>query len=143
MECAVAKPSRKVWKLRRLGIERLRGSSEAPHELTFLRAVFRWPRNFLSFETVWLLSWPRFWPGRLLFLQVPNQETRQDHGGNDHKCSNDCDSRFLVHFLPSQGTIAPQLFTGQRKPLKLPSRVLVLISFRSAQNWKPHLGQVR
>jgi hypothetical protein len=88
------------------------------------------------------LSWPRFWPGLLLFLQVPNQETRQNHGGNDSKCSKNCESSFLAHFFPSQGTSAPQLFTGQRKPLKLPSRVLVLISFRSAQNLRPHFGHV-
>jgi hypothetical protein len=38
------------------------------------------------------------------------------------------------HGFSSQGTIAPQSFCGHRKPLKLPSKGLVLTNLRSIQN---------
>lgn len=73
---------------------------------------------------------------------VPGQKNQEDGGQNDSQCSDNGDRRSLIHCFCPQGTIASQPLSGQRKPLRLPSKLLVLINLRSIQNSLPHSGHV-
>ena len=143
MESAAARPSRKVWTLRLRDIARLRESSVALREamrFCLIRVVVRLWATVFSFRK-WPLGPLCSRSGILFLMQIPNHKHDPDYDCCNSECSNNRDFRLFVHSSSSQGTSAPQL-AGQRKPFKLPSNPLVVISFRSTQNLCPHFGQV-
>jgi hypothetical protein len=68
-------------------------------------------------------------------VQMSNEQHNRDYYSRECQESDDGEP----HGLPSQGTTSPHF--GQRKPFKLPSKLLVLIRFRSIQNRQPQSGQ--
>jgi len=78
-------------------------------------------------------------PTILLFDKNAENKEGRDHSGDDQNSSHNRD----LHGYFSQGTVVPQPLPGQRKPLRLPSKVFVLIWPGSIQKRPPHSGHLR
>lgn len=67
---------------------------------------------------------------------VPFLGQGADHKHNNNDCSDDQGSSYNgdLHYFFSHATVAPHFFSGQRKPLRLPSKMLVSTRSGSIQN---------